>query len=97
MKEFLDWKFNRKKAFLKEKGEKQGNIQINVDEEEDAQSESETEKDQNTSTTDMQVEKQDQQDNVAGKEDQDKATTQTPEKTVEVNIESSTNPGIENT
>jgi hypothetical protein len=42
MQEFLDWKFNRNKSFLKEKSEKQGVIQINVDEEDDAQYEYET-------------------------------------------------------
>jgi hypothetical protein len=77
MQEFLNWKFNRKKSFLKEKSEKQGTIQINVDEEEDVQFESETEHDQNTYVSDMQVEKQDQHDDASGKEDKNKANKDT--------------------
>jgi len=45
----------------------------------------------------MQVNKQDKHHIVIEKEDQDKATTQTPVKSLEVNIESSANLGIENT
>jgi hypothetical protein len=45
----------------------------------------------------MQVKNKHQHDNATRKEDHRKATTQIPEKTIEVNIESNTNPGTKNT
>jgi hypothetical protein len=52
--------------------------------------------DHNVSTSDTQVDKQDQQSIATGEEELNKATTQTPTKSSEVNVELSTNTGTEN-